>query len=306
MGTWGVGLYQDDLAEEIRDYYKEQLKRGKREEEITRELVEEYESLLSDTDDAPVFWFALADTQWNLGRLEDTVKRNALYYIQNCSDRKRWKSENPEKAKKREQVLEKLKEKLMTPQPEKKKISIYKLYRCEWKLGDVYAYSLDSECAKEKGLDHRYFLFHKVGEATYYPGHVIPIVRVKITKDQELPKNAAEFDKLEYVQTAVDKNEEGVSLLRGTCFLNGNAVCEYVTDEFGFLPIYRLELINTSKKAIPEKLLYVGNFKGIHAPQLEFVPEDISLPVFLWKFFDPIMIDRYCGYNLRQYEIYKK
>lgn len=135
---------------------------------------------------------------------------------------------------------------------------------------------------------------------------MIPIVRVKITKDQELPKNAAEFDKLEYVQTAVDKNEEGVSLLRGTCFLNGNAVCEYVTDEFGFLPIYRLELINTSKKAIPEKLLYVGNFKGIHAPQLEFVPEDISLPGFLWKFFDPIMIDRYCGYNLRQYEIYKK
>lgn len=152
MGTWGVGLYQDDLAEEIRDHYKEQLKRGKREEEITRELVEEYESLLSDTDDAPVFWFALADTQWNLGRLEDTVKRNALYYIQNCSDRKRWKSENLEKAKKREQVLGKLKEKLMTPQPEKRRFPYTNCIGVNGSLGMCMHIPWIVNVQKKKGL----------------------------------------------------------------------------------------------------------------------------------------------------------
>ena len=37
MGIWGPKLYQDDFAEEIRDNYKEQLKRGKTGEQITKE-----------------------------------------------------------------------------------------------------------------------------------------------------------------------------------------------------------------------------------------------------------------------------
>ena len=50
----------------------------------------------------------------------------------------------------------------------------------------------------------------------------------------------------------------------------------------------------------------VGNYKDVRLPQLEFVPEDISIPRFVWKFFDNIMVERYCGYNLGQYEIYVK
>ena len=95
MGAWGPKLYQDDLATDIRDTYKEQLKRGKTGEQITKELLEEYEAILLDSDEAPIFWFALADTQWELGRLEDKVKRNALYYIRDGGDLKRWELENP-------------------------------------------------------------------------------------------------------------------------------------------------------------------------------------------------------------------
>ena len=29
MGAWGPRLYQNDIAEEVRDYYKDQLHRGK-------------------------------------------------------------------------------------------------------------------------------------------------------------------------------------------------------------------------------------------------------------------------------------
>ena len=82
MGTWGPKLYQNDLAEEIRDYYKDQLYQGKKGEKITQDLLKQYQYVISDTDDAPVFWFALADTQWNFGRLEDMVKEQALKQLQ--------------------------------------------------------------------------------------------------------------------------------------------------------------------------------------------------------------------------------
>ena len=35
---------------------------------------------------------------------------------------------------------------------------------------------------------------------------------------------------------------------------------DFETDEYGYLPIYRFELINTSKRVIPKKLNYIGNF----------------------------------------------
>ncbi|MCI7179050.1 MAG: hypothetical protein MSA26_00335, partial [Lachnospiraceae bacterium] len=95
MGSWGPGLYQDDIAEDVRDVYKDQLYRGKTGAKITEELLEEYSDCMSDPDDAPVFWFALADTQWNLGRLEDPVKEQALYHLRDGADLRRWEAEEP-------------------------------------------------------------------------------------------------------------------------------------------------------------------------------------------------------------------
>lgn len=304
MGTWGTKLYQDDLAEDIREEFKEQLKRGKLGKQITEELLIEYEKELLDSDEAPIFWFALADTQWEYGRLEESVKENALYYIREGGNLRHWESENPKEYKKRAMVLKELEKKLLTPQPSEKKVILRKLYKCEWNKGDVFAYKLEGEYAKAKGIEGCYFLFHKIDETIYWPGHIIPIVRVKITKKNELPKNLGEFNALEYVQTSVSRCDNQYSIVRGSCYVEGQFVKEFVKDNFGFLPTYRLELINTSKRMIPKKLIYIGNYKEVIPPSLEFVPEDISLPGFNWKFFDDNMIERYCGYNLGQYEIY--
>ena len=202
MGTWGPKLYQDDVAEEVRDYYKDQLRKGKKGKEITQDLVKQNEETLSDSDDAPIFWFALADTQWSLGRLEDFVKEKALYYIREGSDMKRWETDGPKNAEIRKKVLSELEQKLLLPQPPKKKIVQYHLYKCGWKVGDVFAYRLESNYANEKGIDGCYLLIQKVDEYIFHPGHVIPIVYVKITKHDKLPTNAKEYNSLEYVQTS--------------------------------------------------------------------------------------------------------
>ena len=304
MSTWGPKLYQNDLAEEIRDIYKDRLKRGKTGTQITEELLSEYKNALLDSEDAPIFWFALADTQWDLGRLEIEVKEKALFHINSGYDLRRWQVENPKGALKREVVINELKKKLLSPQPTQKKISQYKFYKCEWNEGDVYAYFLESEYAEKKDMYGRYFLFHKIGETTYWPGHIIPIVRVKVTKNNNLPKTQEEFEKLEYVQTSLRRCDDPGVPIRGCSLVEGKVVETLVTDDFGFLPIFQLKLINTSKKVIPKKLHYIGNYKNICPPKTEFKPDDISLPGFIWNAFDKNMIERYCGYNCGQYDIY--
>lgn len=308
MGAWGPRLYQDDIAEEVRDYYKDQLHRGKTGKEITQELIAQNEYVLSDSDDAPVFWFALADTQWNLGRLEDFVKEQALYHIRDGYDIRRWKMENSKGAKERAKVLSELEHKLLSPQPAEKKVSQYKLYYCEWNLGDVFAYQLDGDLAKERGFLGRYFLIQKIDEGVWYPGHVVPIVYVKITKDTKLPSSTEEYNQLEYVQTWFTKHEERfwpIDMSRAQEDIAEKSKINYEVDEYGYLTQYRVELLNTSKKVIPSKLTYVGNFADAVRPQKEFIPHSKeNITTVSWEMFETKMIKRYCGHNLRELSIY--
>ncbi len=313
MGTWGPKLYQDDLAEDIRDYYKDQLHRGKKGIDITQELLVQYQTEISDSEEASVFWFALADTQWNLGRLEDKVKEMALKHILLGDDLERWKIENPKMAKAREETIQDLRQKLLSPQPPEKKVTQYKIYRCEWKYGDVYAYQLESDLAEEKGLYGRYFLVQKVDEGVWHPGHIVPIVYVKITSDTNLPSNVEEYNQLEYVQTWFTKYEERfwpIDMRRPQEDIAEKSMITYHVDEYGFLPQYRAKLLTTSKRVIPRKLIYVGNFANAVRPQKEFVPHSKENVVSVsWKQFDETfetqMIKRYCWYNLRGLSIYK-
>lgn len=303
MGSWGTGLYQDDIAEEVRDYYIDNLYRGKSGAEITLELLHNYSDVLNDVDDSPIFWFALADTQWKLGRLEDYVKDRALFYIDNGSDIHRWSVESPKEVKKRLKVLTDLKNKLMSTPPPEKKISQYRLYHCEWRIGDVFAYKLESDLAKEKGLYGRFVLIRKVDESVWHPGHIVPVVYFKLTKDDSLPVNIDEYNQEEYIQTGTRKYENGLFSEEKTKY-----VCE--PDEFGFLRQFRASLINTSKRIIPKKLIYLGNFKEAMPPQNEFIPYwEVELSAIMWKNFDSTfeseMISRYFGYNKREYRIYQ-
>lgn len=310
MAFWGAKLYQDDVAQDVRDYYKDQLKRGKTNEEVTKELINNNENIILDEDEAPVFWFSLADTQWNLGRLLPLVKEKALEYLKSGTNLTIWKKEfNKNSYKIREKVLNDLEQKLNSPMPSEKNISQYKLYTCEWKIGDVFAYKLDSNYAKEKNMHSRYFLFQKVGETIWHPGHIVPIVRVKITKNDVLPKTEEEFNKLEYIQTSVIKYED-----RFLSFdlqhpieeqILEKSKIKYEIDDYGYLPQFRLILSNTSKRIIPKKIFYIGNFPNTISPSKEFIPHSpLNIPSFAWKYFDKLMIDTYLGHNLRQYAIY--
>lgn len=57
MGSWGPKLYQDDIAEYVRSHYKDQLKRGKTNEEATNKLIQDNQDIIEDEDEASVFGF---------------------------------------------------------------------------------------------------------------------------------------------------------------------------------------------------------------------------------------------------------
>jgi len=274
MASWGPKLYQDDVAEDVRDYYKDQLKRGKTNEEVTRVLIEDNEDIIQDEDEAPVFWFALADTQWNLGRLLPTVKEKALEYLKIGSNLKRWESEaiNQKEYKIREKVLQELEQKLKSQMPLEKKITQYKFYKCEWNIGDIFAYKLESDYAKEAGVSNKYLIIRKVDEYVWWPGHIIPIIYVQITKEEKMPNSKEEISRLEYIQTST---YEG-------------------------MPEYLIEMISTSKRIIPrKKLIFIGNYIDIPTPREEYIPEDkISITACHWSAFEKTIMDRYIGLNL--------
>lgn len=294
MGTWGVKIYQNDVSDDVRNFYKDQLRRGKTGEEITKQLIAENADVINDEDDAPNFWFALADTQWLLGRLEDQVKENALNLIENGAGVRQWIEEGHRLLAARKKAIEDLKERLLSPQPPLKKIKQYSLYKCQWKLGDVYAYPLDSPLAYETGIGGRFFLFHKMGETISHPGHIIPTVRVKITKDDILPKTREEFDALEYVQFAASDpyNSTGI-------YIDGKPVGGCVRNEYGEIPEYVIELLNTSKRAIPKSLTYVGNFVDVKCPAIEYIEPHGWHTGAYWKSFERVLFHRYVIFNAR-------
>lgn len=137
---------------------------------------------------------------------------------------------SPKDAKKRAQVLGDLKAKFISPQSSQKKISQYRLYRCEWKIGDIFAYQLESEEAAEKGVKGHYVYFVKVAERIWHPGHIIPRV---------------------YLFRQMGPELLDIGQLRSEFFA-------WPTQEGTGYPSM-LDLINTSRRVIPSKLIYLGN-----------------------------------------------
>ena len=189
MGAWGTALYSNDTASDIRGDYVDLLRRGNSNEESLKKLMEKDGDCIGIEEEEPLFWYALADTLWNYGRLTPEVKEKALYFLDHPeAELARWEDDGGKYVEAWMRTLEKLRTKLLSPQPPEKKVSKYRLYKCTWQVGDVYAYRLESEYSKEKGLYGKYIIFQKVGETDWWPGHIIPLVLVYRWIGEEMPQ----------------------------------------------------------------------------------------------------------------------
>lgn len=74
MGTWGVGIFSDDLAADIRDGYRDHLGDGLSGPDATDRVLAAHAEALDDPEEGPVAWLALAAAQLQVGRLEERVR----------------------------------------------------------------------------------------------------------------------------------------------------------------------------------------------------------------------------------------
>ncbi|ANC05932.1 MULTISPECIES: hypothetical protein [Bacillus cereus group] len=142
MGAWGVALLSDDIAEDIKLLYKDLLANEYSNEDASRIVIEEYKNELDD-EETIVFRLVFSSIQWKLGRLQENVKQEALQIIESGADLARWEEE-PKLQKKREVVLNKLREQLHSRQPEAKKVPKRFIANTSLKAGDAVSYELVS------------------------------------------------------------------------------------------------------------------------------------------------------------------
>ena len=140
MGTWGTGLFSDDLAADLRGEFRDLIGEGLTTEAAVNRLQGEHESSVRDPEEESVFWLALAETGWRLGRLQDTVLKNALRVIDSGQDLSRW--EDAADRKKREQILSKLRAKLLSLPPSPKPVAKPKKSSNEWQIGELIGFRL--------------------------------------------------------------------------------------------------------------------------------------------------------------------
>ena len=124
MGVWGPGIYQNDTSEDVKEDFKKLYNSEKDAQEITDELLSMYDDVINDLEEAPLFWFALADTQWKYGMLLPMVMEKALWWMEHEIFDMSQVIQMTEKEclKKRKENLLKLKGKILSPLPPKKKI----------------------------------------------------------------------------------------------------------------------------------------------------------------------------------------
>ena len=109
MGAWGTKLYDNDVALDVKGIYKDKYNKSKDGVTLTKEVFSECSDFLTDIEDGPIVFLALADLQMKDKILIEDVKNGALKAM--IVDLENWKG-NEEDYKARKKELDKLKVKL--------------------------------------------------------------------------------------------------------------------------------------------------------------------------------------------------
>lgn len=185
MGAWGSSLYANDTTCDVRDTYMNFLQEQLSDENVYKKTFEKFQEYIGEEDE-PLFWYALADTQWKVGRLMPEVKEEALKWLANSGGLSLWE-ESKSGGAGWKKTLEKLKNNLESSEPKIKLIKKpVEFDRAPWNIGDVYAYQFHTDIAKERGLFEKYILIQKVVVSDWF-GWLQSIIQVVNKVFDEVP-----------------------------------------------------------------------------------------------------------------------
>ncbi len=174
MGVIGPALFDDDTAADVRGAYRAYIEQGVDDKEALRRILERYQRQF-DREDGVGALVGFAVTQSELGRLDPSVRDQAIAAIDHGGDIQLWQRDSPQLVDKRRAVLSGARALLSAPQPPRAHLQPPSLQISDLVAGDVLALDVPS------GLV------------------IFRVVRVKAIPAQEVPV----LEQLEYSGSAV-------------------------------------------------------------------------------------------------------
>lgn len=113
MGTWGVSIFDDDLAMDIKAEFDDAIQNGLTVMEATGQVLVAFEDELEDEDEGPIIYLVLAVLQVALGDVQKDIRQKALEIIECEHGLDRWKDAGETELSERVRELNKLKGMLM-------------------------------------------------------------------------------------------------------------------------------------------------------------------------------------------------
>jgi len=106
VGTWGYGIFEDDIASDVRGEFEDAIAEGLDSSAATQRVFEVFGEAVEDEEEGAVVWLSLAALQLDRGVLQDDIRDRALAAM--SSDLERWKEAGPEEVVQRKIVLDEL------------------------------------------------------------------------------------------------------------------------------------------------------------------------------------------------------
>jgi hypothetical protein len=136
VGVIGASLFDDDIAADVRGMYSADIEQGIDDKEALRRILKRYQRLFGRQEGVGAL-VGFAVTQSELGRLDPSIRDQAIAAIDGGGDLELWQRTNPEFADERRAILADARALLTAPQP--RRLAGVGSLRSSRKLSDLAA-----------------------------------------------------------------------------------------------------------------------------------------------------------------------
>lgn len=186
MGAWNCTINGNDTAQDLISEYQAAFYYNDIETALKK--ICEYANRYIEQDEICDFIYSLADFMWKKGILTEDVKNEAIKLIDSNYGLEIWKESGNKILEKRKKVLKEFKEKLLSPQPSRKKISLGINITPIFEQGDIVTFQLklkNLDCSKYPNFDtsliekydEKYIVFRKIFNHISYTSSIEPNVK---------------------------------------------------------------------------------------------------------------------------------
>lgn len=186
MGTWNASINGNDTAQDLKPEYQAAFFYNDVETALAK--IDAYvrnDFDESDEEEWSSYYYSLAEFMWKHGILTNEVRDRAVEMINSGFGLDIWEAEGKSALNKRKKVLAEFREKLLSPQPPKKKIRFNLHMKPIFQSGDLIAlqlktndkhYPAHSKLGEQffRSYDGKYIVLRKVGDKVNQYSYIEP------------------------------------------------------------------------------------------------------------------------------------